>query len=151
MDSCAPPTPERTLAPQERFPLPTSMRWRDAGVTFTNAYTAAVCSPSRAMITTGQYGSRFGYALNISSDTTAIDQASTVQGLPTQMTTVWERMQGLGYQTAAVGKWHLGQHADGGGQLGNRPENQGRGVFSGTLGWIPELYRGGRDRQWGAP
>ncbi len=38
------------------------------GVTFTNAYTGSVCSLSRAMITTGQYGTRFGYGLNISSD-----------------------------------------------------------------------------------
>ncbi|MCA9234417.1 MAG: sulfatase-like hydrolase/transferase [Planctomycetales bacterium] len=101
------------------------------GVAFTNAYTGAVCSPSRAMIVTGQYGTRFGYGSNIQSSTTAINNASTVQGLPTEITTVWERMQGAGYATAAVGKWHLGEHADGGGQLGNRPENQGIEFFQG--------------------
>jgi arylsulfatase A-like enzyme len=105
------------------------------GVTFTNAYTGSVCSVSRAMITTGQYGTRFGYGLNIAgSDTTPINNAATVQGLPTNITTIWERMQSAAYDTAAVGKWHLGQHANGGGLLGNRPENQGIEFFQGLWG-----------------
>ncbi len=54
--------------------------------------------------------------------------------LPTEITTIWERMQGAGYDTAAVGKWHLGEHANGGGLLGNRPENQGIEFFQGLWG-----------------
>ncbi|MEM8944455.1 MAG: sulfatase-like hydrolase/transferase [Planctomycetota bacterium] len=109
------------------------------GVTFTNAYTGSVCSPSRAMITTGQYGTRFGYATNIAGSSQAIDIAPTVQGLPTEITTAWEYMQGAGYDTAAIGKWHIGEHANGGGQLGNRPENQGveffQGLWAGSRGY----------------
>ncbi|MEO0531085.1 MAG: sulfatase-like hydrolase/transferase, partial [Planctomycetota bacterium] len=105
-----------------------------AGVTFTNAYTGSVCSPSRAMITTGQYGTRFGYGSNIQGGTGAINTAATVQGLPTSAVTIWERMQAVGYDTAAVGKWHIGEHANGGGQLGNRPENQGVEHFEGLWG-----------------
>lgn len=104
------------------------------GVTFTNAYTGSVCSPSRAMITTGQYGTRFGYATNIAGNTQSINTASTVQGLPTSIKTAWEHMQGAGYDTAAIGKWHIGEHANGGGQLGNRPENQGVEFFQGLWG-----------------
>lgn len=115
-------------------PTPNLDRLAGSGVTFTNAYTASVCSPSRAMITTGQYGTRFGYGSNILSSTEAINTADTVQGLPTSAVTVWERMQSVGYDTAAIGKWHIGQHANGGGLLGNRPENQGVEHFEGLWG-----------------
>lgn len=115
-------------------PTPNLDRLAGLGVTFTNAYTASVCSPSRAMITTGQYGTRFGYGSNIIGSTEAIHTAATVQGLPTEAVTIWERMQSVGYDTAAVGKWHIGEHANGGGQLGNRPENQGVEHFEGLWG-----------------
>lgn len=101
------------------------------GVTFTNAYTGSVCSPSRAMITTGQYGMRFGYGSNILSTNGPIDSTSTPQGLPTEAITIWERMQGAGYDTSAVGKWHIGAHSGGGGSLGNRPQDQGVEFFQG--------------------
>ncbi len=121
-------------------PTPSLDQLASRGVTFTNAYTGSVCSPSRAMITTGQYGTRFGYGSNITGGTTPINAASTVQGLPTESMTIWERMQGVGYNTAAVGKWHLGEHANGGGQFGNRPENQGveffQGLWAGSRGYF---------------
>lgn len=101
------------------------------GVAFTDAYTASVCSPSRAMIATGQYGNRFGYGTNISGNSSPINTTNISQGLPTEITTVWEHMQGAGYATAAVGKWHLGEHTSGGGQMGNRPQYQGVEHFLG--------------------
>ena len=113
------------------------------GVTFTNAYTGSVCSPSRAMITTGQYGTRFGYGTNIAGNSAAINTVEHVQGLPTSITTGWEYMQSAGYQTAAIGKWHLGEHANGGGQLGNRPENQGVEFFQGLWGGSRSYTAGG--------
>lgn len=110
------------------------------GVTFTNAYTGSVCSPSRAMITTGQYGTRFGYGSNIAGGSGAINNTNIPQGLPTEAVTVWERMQAVGYDTAAVGKWHIGEHSSGGGQLGNRPEHQGveffQGLWAGSRGYF---------------
>ena len=108
------------------------------GVTFTNAYTGSVCSPSRAMITTGQYGTRFGYGSNIIGDNSPINTTNIPQGLPTEAITIWERMQSVGYDTAAVGKWHIGAHSSGGGSLGNRPHHQGVEFFQG-------LWSGSRD------
>lgn len=108
------------------------------GVTFTNAYTGSVCSPSRAMITTGQYGTRFGYGSNIIGDNSPINSTNIPQGLPTEAITIWERMQTVGYDTAAVGKWHIGAHSSGGGSLGNRPHHQGVEFFQG-------LWSGSRD------
>lgn len=124
-------------------PTPNLDRLAGAGVTFTNAYTGSVCSPSRAMITTGQYGTRFGYGSNIQGGTGPINTAATVQGLPTSAVTIWERMQAVGYDTAAVGKWHIGEHANGGGQLGNRPENQGVEHFEGLWGGSRSFFGGG--------
>lgn len=123
-------------------PTPNLDRLAGQGVTFTNAYTASVCSPSRAMITTGQYGSRFGYSTNIGGNLNAIDTVTNVEGLPTSAVTIWERMQTVGYDTAAVGKWHIGAHADGSAELGNRPHNQGvehfDGLWGGSRGYFAE-------------
>ncbi|WP_197530845.1 sulfatase-like hydrolase/transferase [Bythopirellula polymerisocia] len=112
------------------------------GVAFTNAYTGSVCSPSRAMITTGQYGMRFGYGSNILDGNGAINTTNTPQGLPTEAVTIWERMQGVGYETAAVGKWHIGAHSSGGGSLGNRPEDQGVEFFQGLWGGSRDYFLG---------
>ncbi|MEO0587565.1 MAG: sulfatase-like hydrolase/transferase, partial [Planctomycetota bacterium] len=122
------------------IPTPHMDAMAASGVTFTNGYTASVCAPSRAMIVTGQYGGRFGHYTNITGDNSPVNQATVIQGVPTQETTIWEFMQGAGYQTAAVGKWHLGAHVNGGGQLGNQPQNQGveefRGLISGSRGYF---------------
>lgn len=123
-------------------PTPNLDRLASSGIAFTNAYTASVCSPSRAMITTGRYGTRFGYGNNIVSDTGAIGSSDTVQGLPLSEVTIWERMQSVGYSTAAVGKWHLGAHANDGSTLGNRPENQGIETFEGLWGGSRSYFVG---------
>ena len=105
------------------------------GVTFSNAYTAMVCSPSRAAITTGGYQQRVGYEYNINNLTSA---TGPFEGLPVETTTIWERMKSVGYTTGAVGKWHIGSIADTSPtQPGNRPENQGVDEFYG-------LWRGSR-------
>ena len=116
------------------IPTPHLDQLANQGVAFTNAYGASVCAISRATLTTGIYAHRFGLHSNILSDATAINAATSVQGLPVESKTIWERMQGVGYSTAAIGKWHLGHHANGGGQLGNRPENQGIELFEGLWG-----------------
>ncbi|WP_197529415.1 sulfatase-like hydrolase/transferase [Botrimarina mediterranea] len=125
------------------IPTPNLDRLASRGVSFTNAYAGSVCSVSRAMITTGRYGNRFGYGNNIISDTSAIGSSPTDQGLPTSEVTIWERMQSVGYSTAAIGKWHIGQHANAGSILGNRPENQGVELFEG-------LWEGSRSYSVGA-
>lgn len=124
------------------IPTPNLDRLASRGVTLTNAYAASVCSPSRAMLTTGMYGQRFGYNNNIATQTGPMHQATTTQGLPTGITTVFERMQAAGLETAVVGKWHLGAHVDGGGQPGNRPQNQGVESFQGIIGGSRSYFVG---------
>lgn len=68
------------------------------GVLFTNAYQAVpLCSPNRASILTGQYPSRHGIVDNV-----ARNKASHKLKLFAQ------DLQKVGYETAHIGKWHMG-------------------------------------------
>ena len=68
------------------------------GVLFTNAFHAVpLCSPNRASLLTGQYPSRHGIIDNI-----ARDLASH------HLHTFPLALQARGYETAFVGKWHMG-------------------------------------------
>ena len=72
------------------------------GLRFTNGYVAATyCSPSRAGLMTGRYPTRFGHEFNTVANTV---------GLRADQTTLATRMKALGYASAAIGKWHLGNH-----------------------------------------
>ena len=73
------------------------------GVRFTQGYVSApLCSPSRAALMTGRYPTRFGHENN----------SMAPGGLPLTETTLANRMKALGYDTCAVGKWHLGRLPD---------------------------------------
>lgn len=84
------------------------------GTRFTRFYAgSAVCSPTRASVLTGRYPLRFGITRHFNDRT---------QYLPETATTVAELLQGGGYATAHVGKWHLGGlHVD---KKGNRRDDQ---------------------------
>jgi arylsulfatase A-like enzyme len=89
------------------------------GVRFTQGYVAATyCSPSRAGLLTGRYPTRFGHEFN---------SVANVTGLHLNETTLAERLKALGYATACVGKWHLGN------SLAYRPTKRGFDEFYGTL------------------
>ena len=68
------------------------------GALFRSFYvTTPLCSPSRASIMTGQYGSRHGIVDNSSRSRASHELHSFAQDL-----------QKLGYETAFLGKWHMG-------------------------------------------
>ena len=78
------------------------------GQKWTNFYAAAsVCTPSRAGLVTGRYPVRSGMA----SDVTGVLFPSSKGGLPEREITIAEQLKKAGYQTALIGKWHLG-HLD---------------------------------------
>jgi arylsulfatase A-like enzyme len=71
------------------------------GATFTNVFhTTPLCSPNRACILTGQYASRHGIIDNVGRD-----QASH------RLPNFHLALQARGYETAHVGKWHMGNDA----------------------------------------
>ena len=70
------------------------------GVTLPNAFvTTALCSPSRASILTGQYAHRHR----------VVDNNSPI---PSGTTFFPQYLQAAGYETAFIGKWHMGGESD---------------------------------------
>ena len=68
------------------------------GVLFERAFhTTPICSPNRASILTGQYASRHGIIDNVARDAAS-------HRLPNYHL----ELQKLGYETAHIGKWHMG-------------------------------------------
>ena len=76
------------------------------GIRFTNAYTAPLCGPSRALIMTGRYAFRTG----------ATNQDATGEMKPSAETMMPKVLKPAGYVSAAVGKW--GQLPLGPGEFG---------------------------------
>lgn len=75
------------------------------GLRFTNAYASAnVCSPSRAGLMTGRYAIRSGLAYKVVT-------AAATHGLPESEETIGELLTRAGYQSALIGKWHLGNRS----------------------------------------
>jgi len=75
------------------------------GQRWTNFYTAAnVCTPSRAGLLTGRLPIRNGMC----SNGRRVLFPDSDGGLPQTENTIAKLLKGVGYRTAAVGKWHLG-------------------------------------------
>ncbi len=80
---------------------------------FTRAYAAcAVCSPTRAAIQTGKSPARLHLTDWIAGEGVPKNSRFKLpdwqQQLPLEETTLAEALKKLGYQTAHIGKWHLG-------------------------------------------
>ncbi len=89
-----------------------------SGVVFTDAHVSAtVCAPSRAGLITGKYQQRFGFEAN---GTAGI-------GLSDNVVTIADVFKSNGYNTYALGKWHLGEDAT------DHPNQRGFDEFYGFL------------------
>lgn len=77
-------------------------RIADEGIKFTDAHTAsAVCTPTRYSILTGRYNWRSRLKQGVLT-------GNSKALIPNSRTTVASMLQKNGYQTAFIGKWHLG-------------------------------------------
>jgi arylsulfatase A-like enzyme len=86
------------------IPTPNLDALAKSGVKFTSGYVSApYCSPCRAGLLTGRYQQKFGYEFNPTLPGT---------GLPLTEKTIADRLKKVGYTTALVGKWHLGNIAE---------------------------------------
>jgi len=102
------------------------------GVNFPQAYAGnATCSPSRAALLTGRYGTRFGFEFTSVPINFARVLGATIgnrlhrpiyhrerekdlppyqsQGLPRSEITIAKLLSAAGYHTLHLGKWHLGE------------------------------------------
>ena len=76
------------------------------GIKFVNAYSAApLCTPTRAAFMTGRYPARTPVGL---IEPITGEPKDTAFGLTTEYPSVATLMKAAGYQTALIGKWHLG-------------------------------------------
>jgi uncharacterized sulfatase len=86
----------------EAIRTPNLDRMADEGVRLTNAYSSSSnCTPSRAGLLTGRYPVRTGMAHQVLF-------IEDTHGLPLEEVTIAEMLKPMGYQTAIIGKWHLG-------------------------------------------
>ena len=112
----------------------------EQGVQLNRFYTTPICSPTRAALMTGRDPIRLGvaYGVILPWDNTGVHPDEHF--MP-------QSFQSAGYQTAMVGKWHLG-HA----QMTYHPNNRGFDHFYGHLhtevGFYPPFAnQGGKDFQ----
>eukprot|EP00903_Cladosiphon_okamuranus_P014415 g13381.t1 len=91
------------------------------GVKLTNYYSMVLCSPARASIMTGRYPVRYGMQYTVV-------QAGAPWGLPLNEKILPQYMNGAGYESHMVGKWHLGGH-----KLAALPNQRG---FKSYLGYL---------------
>jgi arylsulfatase A-like enzyme len=110
------------------------------GALFERAFhTTPICSPNRASIMTGQYASRHGIIDNVARD-----------AMSHRLPNYHLELQRLGYETAHVGKWHMGNDGkprpgyhhwvsfDGHGSL-NDPRLNVNGTYEQRSGYMTDL------------
>lgn len=102
------------------------------GLRFTNAYSASpYCSASRAGLLTGRYAVRSGLDHVLQPKEEPYDKLLRLGGrhrrLPAEEITLGEILAAAGYDTAMVGKWHLGDESP------SLPNDRGFASFYGLL------------------
>lgn len=87
--------------PKSALRTPNLDKLASQGMRFTDAHTAAaVCTPTRYGVLTGRYPSRIGQFGVLTTFSKPI--------IPPSRATVASLLKAQGYQTACIGKWHLG-------------------------------------------
>jgi arylsulfatase A-like enzyme len=102
----------------------------EQGLRFTHAYAnCPVCSPTRASLLTGRYPGNAGVPGVIRTHAT-----DNWGYLAPDAVLLPQRLREAGYETAIIGKWHLGLRPE------NHPVRRGFGRFRGFLGDMMDDY-----------
>lgn len=112
------------------YRTPNLDRLASQGVRFTDAYSAsAVCTPTRCAFITGRYPGRTKIGL-----IEPLPATNHRVGLDPELPTVASLLKAGGYQTALVGKWHLGFRPEWG------PNAHGFDEFFGVLAGAADYH-----------
>jgi len=88
------------------IPTPNIDAIANEGIRFEEGYVSfPVCGPSRAGFLTGRYQDRFGFTTNPS-----INPNNPKAGLPVEEETMAQVLKKANYNSAIIGKWHMGTH-----------------------------------------
>ncbi len=79
-------------------------RMAKEGMKLTSFYAAPACSVSRAQLLTGSYGTRVNVPW--------VYMPASPQGLNPEEITIADHLKKLGYATACIGKWHVGDQPE---------------------------------------
>jgi N-acetylglucosamine-6-sulfatase len=102
------------------------------GASFANAFhTTPLCSPNRASILTGQYASRHGIIDNVGRD-----------AMSHRLANYHLALKSLGYETAHIGKWHMGNDASPRPGYDHWVSFRGQGTITN-----PTFWEGGSEKQ----
>ena len=118
------------------IPTPNLDALANNGTIFTSAYVAhPFCGPSRAALMTGRYPHEIGAQFNLPPNS-----GETIKkGISLEETFISKVLDEAGYNTGAIGKWHLGSNPE------FHPNVRGFDDFFGFLGgghnYFPEQYR----------
>ena len=88
---------EGTIKPN----MPNLQAMMDTGITFKNLWSYPVCSPTRASILTGKYGSKTG----------VLEVGNTISTSETSIQQFLDDATSNAYASAIIGKWHLSSSA----------------------------------------
>ena len=116
------------------YQTPNLDRLAQQGIKFTSAYSAAaVCTPTRCAFITGRYPQR----LEVGLQEPLTGKSPPTAGLPPSHPTVASLVRQNGYDTALIGKWHLGWRPEFG------PNQHGYDEFFGILSGAADYFTHG--------
>ncbi len=120
-----------------RIRTPNLDRLAKNGIRLDQFYVQPVCTPTRGALMTGRYPMRLGLQCGVV-------RPWATHGLPLDEQTLPEGLKKAGYNTAIVGKWHLGHH-----QPEQLPTRRGfdrqYGHYNGAIDYFTHVRDGGHD------
>ena len=112
---------------ESKIPTPNLDKLASEGMRFTDGHSSSgICTPSRYALLTGRHHWR---------DFHGIVNALGDSPFKPERLTMPEMLQGKGYKTAVIGKWHLGWNWDAIKKPGAKPTGEGRKKV-----WGPEAF-----------
>ena len=108
----------KILNPKSKIPTPNLEKLAKGGMIFTDGHSSSgICTPSRYALLTGRYHWRKFHGIVNAFGDSAFDA---------DRLTLPEMLKECGYNTAAIGKWHLGWNWDAIKKPGAKPIKQGK-------------------------